>query len=224
MSNIILSLRNVKKFYGRVKAINGIDLQVKKGSFVTVVGPSGSGKSTLLYLIGGLTRPTSGDIVVDNENISNYTERELNDYRNRKIGFIFQMYYLIPELDVLENVLLPLRVSHSRLINEEQQIAISLLKRLGMEDKIHARVSTLSGGEQQRVAIARALITKPSIILADEPTGNLDRANGERIYALLKEVNEEVKVTIILVTHDERITTLFPTVLHMLDGRIIDRE
>ena len=224
MSNIILSLRNVKKFYGRVKAINGIDLQVKKGSFVTVVGPSGSGKSTLLYLIGGLTRPTSGDIVVDNENISDYTEKELNDYRNKKIGFIFQMYYLIPELDVLENVLLPLRVSHSRLINEEQQIAISLLKRLGMEDKIHARVSTLSGGEQQRVAIARALITKPSIILADEPTGNLDRANGERIYALLKEVNEEVKVTIILVTHDERITTLFPTVLHMLDGRIIDRE
>lgn len=224
MSEIVISLKNVKKFYGDVKAVNGANLDVEKGSFLMILGPSGSGKSTLLYLIGGLTRPISGDVMVDNENISNYTERELNIYRNKKIGFIFQMYYLIPELDVLDNVLLPLRIAYSRITGEEIDTAIRLLKRLRMGEKIRCLPFTLSGGEQQRVAIARALITKPSVILADEPTGNLDRENGEHIYALLKELNEDLDITTILVTHDEHITDLFPNIVHMIDGKIFNHR
>ncbi len=222
----LIKLQDVHKIYQldeiEIPAINGVNLVINKGDFVVIMGPSGSGKSTAMNLVGCLDFPTKGEIFLDKYNISNLAESDLAQIRSKKIGFIFQTFNLIPSLNSLENVALPLTFQNiSR--NEKLQKAGKLLEMVGLKDRMNHLPNQLSGGQRQRVAIARALINDPEIILADEPTGNLDSKTGGEIINLLKELNKQGK-TIILVTHNLEFTKLANKVVYLKDGKISKRK
>jgi len=222
--DFIIETKNLTKIYGEgklaVRALFNVNLKIKRGEFVTILGPSGSGKTTLLNMIGALDRPTSGKVIVDGIEISSLKEKELYKFRREKIGFVFQNYYLVPTLTALQNVLLPVFPLKKK-EKDYLKRANDLFETLGIKGKEHRKPSQLSGGEQQRVAIARALILDPPLILADEPTGNLDSKTGAEIIKLLQNLNQSYKKTIIVVTHDERITKFSHKTLRLEDGKIV---
>jgi putative ABC transport system ATP-binding protein len=203
----------------KVEALRGISLEVSQGQFVALVGPSGSGKSTFLNLVGGLDRPTGGELWIDGIELGASKEKVLTEHRRQRVGFVFQSFNLLPRLTALENVALPLIFGG---VAERDRLAraCELLAQVGLGDRIDHRPTQLSGGEQQRVAIARALVSRPAIILADEPTGNLDSATGREIMALLRELNRDQRVTLLLVTHDPEAAAFAGRVIRMRDGRI----
>lgn len=218
----IVRTENLSKTYGSgenlVKAIDGVTLKIEKGEFIAIVGPSGSGKSTLLHLLGGVDNPSSGKIFIDGNDISKYSSKELALFRRRKVGLIYQFYNLIPNLTVRHNIELPLKLD-KRKINEGA--LLDTVRKLGIENKLDSFPSELSGGQQQRVAIARSLIYSPSLVLADEPTGNLDRENSREIIEILKYFNRTLKQTIIVITHDESIALEAERVITIVDGKIV---
>lgn len=218
----IVRVENLSKTYGSgenlVKAIDDVNLKIEKGEFIAIVGPSGSGKSTLLHLLGGVDNPSSGKIFIDGNDISKYTSKELALFRRRKVGLIYQFYNLIPNLTVRHNIELPIKLD-KRKINDE--VLLDIVRKLGIEDKLDSFPSELSGGQQQRVAIARSLIYSPSLVLADEPTGNLDRENSREIIEILKYFNRTLKQTIIVITHDESIALEAERVITIVDGKVV---
>ncbi|MBS4534108.1 ABC transporter ATP-binding protein [Clostridium sp. D2Q-14] len=218
----ILKVENLNKTYGseinKVEALKDINLSVNNGEFVSIVGSSGSGKSTLLHLLGGLDRPTNGKVIVDGESIYDYKEERLAIFRRRKIGFIFQFFNLIPILNVKENIALPALLDNDKI---DKKYLDELIKILGMEDRKDHLPSELSGGQQQRVAIGRALFNKPSIILADEPTGNLDSVTSKEVVELLKFTAKKYNQTLILITHELNIASLADRIITLKDGEII---
>lgn len=218
----ILSVRNLKKYYGEggntVKALDGIDLDIQKGEFLAVVGTSGSGKSTLLHMLGGLDIPTSGEVIMDGEDISKMGKDEQTIYRRRKIGFVFQNYNLLPLMNVWENIVLPIKLDGVR---PDQDYVGQILKLLGLETKIYAMPGQLSGGQQQRVALARALAAKPAIILADEPTGNLDRRTSQDVLGLMKISGSSLAQTIVMITHNDEIAQTADRIIRLEDGKIL---
>jgi len=223
MSNVLINIHDLSKTFimgrERVNALAGVDLAVAEGNFCTIMGPSGSGKSTLLYLLGGLDRPTGGEIDVDGQAVQEMDENALAHYRQRMVGFIFQSFNLIPSLTALENVAFPMRFA--RVPRRQRLIkAYELLARVGLADRIHHRPTELSGGQQQRVAIARALVNDPRLILADEPTGNLDTTSGNSIMELLSELHGSGR-TVLVVTHDPRMIHYATQTVYMLDGQIV---
>ena len=206
----------------RLDVLKGIDLTIKNNEFLAIQGPSGAGKSTLLHILGGLDNPTSGEVLCDGASIYSLNENERAMFRNTKIGFVFQFYYLLPELSALENVFLPSLLKSWWERKKSSAYAKSILDNLGLSERMHHRPNQLSGGEQQRVAIARALINNPQILLCDEPTGNLDSENGQNILNLLKRLNRKEKVTVILVTHDKDIAQIADRVIYLKDGIILN--
>jgi putative ABC transport system ATP-binding protein len=218
----MIDVRNVKKSFRSgsrwVSALRGVSIQIERGRCAFIVGPSGSGKSTLLYLLGALDRPTSGEIIVDGQNLASMSEADQNAYRRDQVGFIFQAFNLISNLTALENVLVPFL---PRGVNAAQrQRAIELLSQVGLDDRIDHRPYQLSGGEQQRVAIARALVKQPLLILADEPTGELDSKTGDEIYSILRSLQESSLTTLVVVTHDRRFINPDDVVLEIRDGQL----
>ncbi|CCL35869.1 ABC transporter ATP-binding protein [Clostridioides difficile] len=221
----ILKCENLTKIYGsnqtRVTALNNVNLSVQKGDFVSIVGASGSGKSTLLHLLGGVDRPTSGKIYVEDTEISSLKEEALAVFRRRKVGLIYQFYNLIPTLDVRKNILLPMLLDKRKVDEDRFSEIVSIL---GLSDRLNHLPSQLSGGQQQRVSIARSLIYRPAILLADEPTGNLDRKNSEEIVDLLNLSNKRFNQTILLITHDEKIALEANRIVTMEDGVIVSEK
>ncbi|MCT8978781.1 ABC transporter ATP-binding protein [Clostridium sp. CX1] len=218
----ILEVKNLNKTYGsgenKVEALKNVNLSVNKGEFVAIVGASGSGKSTLLHLLGGLDKPTTGSIIIDGENIYDYKEEKLAIFRRRKIGFIFQFFNLIPVLDVEENISLPALLDNEKVDSTYLNEIIDLL---GLTDRKNHLPSELSGGQQQRVSIGRALLNRPSIVLADEPTGNLDSKNSKEVIELLKFTAKKYNQTLILITHDINIASMADRVITIQDGEIV---
>ena len=228
MNDIILKAQNVRKVYTsgakEVRAVDGVSLEVKKAKATAIVGPSGAGKSTLLHLLGGLDVPTSGAVLFGGVNIYRQSDRERARIRNRKIGFVFQFYHLLPEFTALENVMLPALIKKPETRSQSTDLlerARDVLKVVGLEDRISHKPSELSGGEAQRVAIARALINDPEILLCDEPTGNLDSKTSESIYELLFGLKSKSSMALVIVTHDERISQRTDETIRIKDGRII---
>ena len=218
----IVEVQGLRKYYGNknnlVKAIDGVDFGIKRGEFVAVVGMSGSGKSTLLYMLGGLERPTYGEIILDGSKLSEMDSEDMIAYRRKNIGFIFQSYNLIPVINVLENITLPVELDGEKV---DKKYLSEIIDFLGILDKLYEMPNNLSGGQQQRVAIARALIAKPQIVLADEPTGNLDSKTSEDVVALLKMTSKKFNQTIILITHNNEIAALADRRITIRDGKII---
>ena len=218
----ILSVRNLKKYYNTgentVKALDGIDLDICKGEFLAIVGTSGSGKSTLLHMLGGLDNPTSGEVIIDGRNISGLSRDELTVYRRRKIGFVFQNYNLLPLMNVYENIVLPIKLDGIKPDNDYIEEVLKLLK---LEDKKYFMPNQLSGGQQQRVALARALAIKPAIILADEPTGNLDSRTSQDVLGLIKISSQNLAQTIVMITHNEEIAQMADSIIRIEDGKIV---
>ena len=219
----VLRTINLKKYYGsgdnQVKALDGINLEAERGEFVAIVGTSGSGKSTLLHMLGGLDRPTSGQIYVDDKDILELKNDALCIFRRRKIGFVFQSYNLVPVLNVYENIVLPIALDGNTV---DKAYVDRIIDILGLRDKLLSLPSQLSGGQQQRVAIARALATKPAILLADEPTGNLDSKTSQDVLGLLKVTGEKFGQTIIMITHNEEIAQLADRIIRIEDGKILE--
>lgn len=222
---IILETRGLKKVYGSgetaVHALRKVNIKVEKGEFVAVVGTSGSGKSTLLHMLGGLDRPTEGEVYVDGKSIFSLKDEELTIFRRRKIGFIFQSYNLIPTLNVYDNIVLPIQLNGDE---PNEKYVDLLIRALGIANKLDSLPNNLSGGQQQRVAIARALATRPAIILADEPTGNLDSRTSQDVMGLLKVVSQKVQQTLVMITHNEEIAQLADRIIHIEDGSILGGE
>jgi len=221
----MLQTRNLVKTYGRrstaFKALDDIDLTINKGETVAIIGKSGSGKSTLMHLLALLDRPTSGKVVVEGKNSNNLRQRQLNHLRNHRFGFVFQQFFMNPNDSVLDNVMLPLKIAGiSRRARKRR--ALEAIKTVELEDKTNARAKDLSGGQKQRVCIARAIVNNPEVIFADEPTGNLDSATGDRIINLLFELNKTKGITLIIVTHDPDIAKQCSRQIHIKDGRIIE--
>lgn len=221
----ILKTRSLKKIYGTgntvVNALDCVDLLVESGEFVAIVGTSGSGKSTLLHMLGGLDRPTSGSVCVDGKEIFSLKDEELTIFRRRKIGFVFQNYNLIPVLNVYENIVLPIQLDGN---TPDAEYIDNIVKTLGLETKLQNLPSNLSGGQQQRVAIARALAAKPAIILADEPTGNLDSKTSQDVLGLLKVTSQKFGQTMVMITHNEEIAQLADRIIRIEDGKIMGGE
>lgn len=217
----ILKTHNLKKYYGEgstvVKALDGVNLSAQKGEFATIVGTSGSGKSTLLHMLGGLDRATEGSVTVDGTDIFKLKDDELTIFRRRKIGFVFQSYNLVPVLNVYENIVLPIELDGEKV---DHSFVNSIIATLGLESKLTNLPNQLSGGQQQRVAIARALATKPAIILADEPTGNLDSKTSLDVLGLLKVTSEKFGQTIVMITHNEELAQMAQRIIRIEDGRI----
>ena len=222
MENWIVETRGLKKYYrlgsNIVKALDGVDFRVREQEFVAIVGKSGSGKSTLLHMAGGLDVPTAGSVFVDGKDLGKMSREELAVFRRRKVGFVFQNYNLIPDLNVYENITLPVELDGRRVDKNLVEQVLSMLK---LKEKRDALPGTLSGGQQQRVAIARALAAKPAIILADEPTGNLDTATGHDVLGLLKLAANQFSQTIVLITHDNDIAQMADRIVHIEDGKIV---
>ena len=220
----ILQASNLTKIYGsgenEVHALDGINFSVEKGEFVAIVGTSGSGKSTLLHMLGGLDRPTGGSVEVDAKEIFSLKDEELTIFRRRKIGFVFQNYNLVPVLNVYENIVLPVQLDGK---TPDASYIDSIIETLGLERKLENLPNNLSGGQQQRVAIARALASKPAIILADEPTGNLDSKTSQDVLGLLKVTSQKYGQTIVMITHNEEIAQLADRIIRIEDGRIVVR-
>ena len=220
----ILQTKDLRKIYGagdtEVRALDGVNLTVEKGEFVAVVGTSGSGKSTLLHMLGGLDRPTSGTVTVDGRELSTLKDEELTIFRRRKIGFVFQNYNLVPVLNVYENIVLPIQLDGRA---EDRGYVDQIIETLGLEKKLRNLPNNLSGGQQQRVAIARALAAKPAILLADEPTGNLDSKTSQDVMGLLKVTSQRFAQTIVMITHNEEIAQMADRIVRIEDGRITSR-
>ncbi|MBO0545803.1 ABC transporter ATP-binding protein [Clostridium botulinum] len=212
----------LKKYYGeganRVKALDGVNIEVNEGEFIAIVGTSGSGKSTLLHMLGGLDRPTYGEVVISNKKIFLMSDDELTVFRRRNIGFVFQNYNLVPILNVYENIILPIELDGLKV---DKEYIDNIIKVLGLDNKLNNIPNNLSGGQQQRVAISRALSTKPSIILADEPTGNLDSKTSMEVMGLLKMTSKKFNQTIVMITHNEEIAQLADRTIHIEDGKIV---
>ncbi len=222
MESWIVETKNLKKYYtlgsNTVKALDGVDFLVKEQEFVAIIGKSGSGKSTLLHLIGGIDQPTSGEISVEGKKLAGMTKEQLTIFRRRKVGFIFQNYNLVPDLNVYENVILPLQLDGRK---ADAAFVNAILEFLKVGEKKEALPGMLSGGQQQRVAIARAIVSKPAIILADEPTGNLDTASSHDVLGLLKAVAKQFQQTVILITHDQDIAQMADRIVRIEDGKIV---
>ena len=220
----ILQTKELKKYYGSgdtlVKALDGVDLSVENGEFVAIVGTSGSGKSTLLHMLGGLDRPTSGSVAVDGQEIFSLKDEALTIFRRRKIGFVFQAYNLVPVLSVYENIVLPIQLDGGRV---DRAYVNQIIAALGLEHKLNNLPSQLSGGQQQRVAIARALATKPAILLADEPTGNLDSKTSQDVLSLMKVTGQKFAQTMVMITHNEEIAQMADRIIRIEDGKITSR-
>lgn len=220
----ILKTEKLKKYYNQtsvvVKAIDGVDISVSQGEFVAVVGTSGSGKSTLLHMLGGLDRPTEGKVYIDGKDIFSLKDEELTVFRRRKIGFVFQAYNLVPVLNVYENIVLPIQLDGNEV---EADYVNEIIDILGLTEKKNSMPNQLSGGQQQRVAIARALVTKPSIILADEPTGNLDSKTSLDVMGLLKATSNKLNQTMILITHNEEIAQMADRIIRIEDGVLYEK-
>lgn len=221
--SVILETNELCKFYGRnenqVKAVDHVNIQINQGEFVAVVGKSGSGKSTLLHMLGGLDTPTAGNVLLSGNDMYRMKEDELAVFRRRKIGFIFQAFNLVSSINVWENIVLPLGLDGKKV---DEAYVNDIIKTLGIENRIHNLPNTLSGGQQQRVAIARALVTRPEILFADEPTGNLDSKTSDEVIALLKMTAKKYGQTIVMITHDEEIAQVADRILNMEDGRVVD--
>ena len=219
----ILQTTELKKYYGTkpniTKALDGVNLSVEQGEFVAIVGTSGSGKSTLLNMIGGLDVPTSGKVIVDGRDLSTLKDEQLTIFRRRKIGFIFQNYNLVPVLNVFENIVLPVELDGNKV---DKKFMKEVVRMLGLEDKLNNMPNNLSGGQQQRVAIARALVSKPAIVLADEPTGNLDSRTSSDVLGLLKVTSQKFHQTIVMITHNNEIALLADRIIRIEDGRILE--
>ena len=220
----ILSTENLKKVYTsgdiETRALDGVSISVEKGEFVSVVGTSGSGKSTLLHMLGGLDRPDSGKVIVDGKDIFSLSNEELTLFRRRKIGFVFQNYNLVPALNVYENIVLPVQLDGKA---PDKEYIDSIIETLGLSEKLSNLSNNLSGGQQQRVAIARALAAKPAIILADEPTGNLDNKTSQDVLGLMRITSRKFAQTIVMITHNEEIAQLADRIIRIEDGRIIEK-
>ena len=220
----ILQTHDLKKYYGsgdtRVKALDGVDLSIEQGEFVAIVGTSGSGKSTLLHMLGGLDRPTSGTVTVDGKDIFALKDEALTIFRRRKIGFVFQSYNLVPVLSVWENIVLPVELDGSKV---DQAYVGEVIATLDLDKKLPNLPNQLSGGQQQRVAIARALATKPAILLADEPTGNLDSRTSQDVLSLMKVTGQKFAQTMVMITHNEEIAQMADRIVRIEDGRIVTR-
>lgn len=218
----ILETTELKKYYGKepniTKALDGVNLSVEKGEFVAIVGTSGSGKSTLLNMIGGLDVPTSGKVFVDGTELSKLNEEQLTIFRRRKIGFVFQNYNLVPVLNVYENIALPVELDGGKV---DKNFLEEVVGFLGLKEKLNSMPNNLSGGQQQRVAIARALIASPTIVLADEPTGNLDSKTSMDVLGLMKTSSEKFKQTLVMITHNDEIAQLADRIIHIEDGKIV---
>lgn len=222
MNTNIIMIHDLKKYYGsgprQVKALDGIDLTIKQGEFTAVIGASGSGKTTLLNMMGGLDVPTEGEVIVDGMGLSHLREEQLAVFRRKKVGFIFQNYNLVPTLTVEENILFPLDLDGAA---PDMRYLEEIIELLGLTDKLDAYPETLSGGQQQRTAIARALAAKPAILLADEPTGNLDSQNSQNVAGLLKMTTKQFHRTLVMITHNPELAQLADTVVKVKDGRIV---
>ncbi len=220
----VLETKDLKKYYGsgdtQVKALDGVDLTVENGEFVAIVGTSGSGKSTLLHMLGGLDRPTGGSVLVEGRDIFALKDEELTIFRRRKIGFVFQSYNLVPVLSVYDNIILPIQLDGGRV---DEAYVKQVIEALGLEQKLDRLPNQLSGGQQQRVAIARALATKPAILLADEPTGNLDSRTSQDVLSLMKTTGQKFAQTMVMITHNEEIAQLADRIVRIEDGRIVTR-
>ena len=220
----ILETRDLKKYYGsgdtQVKALDGVDLSIQQGEFVAIVGTSGSGKSTLLHMLGGLDRPTSGTVTVDGKDIFALKDEALTIFRRRKVGFVFQSYNLVPVLSVWENIVLPVELDGR---NVDEAYVEEVIATLGLDKKLRNLPGQLSGGQQQRVAIARALATKPAILLADEPTGNLDSRTSQDVLGLMKVTGQKFAQTMVMITHNEEIAQMAHRIVRIEDGRIVTR-
>ena len=221
-ANIILQAKDLKKYYGKgeteVHALDGVNLEIEAGKFVAIIGTSGSGKSTLLNMLGGLDNPTSGTVTIGNTELSKLKDEQLTVFRRRRIGFIFQNYNLIPTLNVWENIVFPIAMDGQK---PDKKFIKEIVQLLGLEQKIHSLPNNLSGGQQQRVAIARALASKPDIILADEPTGNLDSKTSDNVIALLHMTSQKFHQTIIMITHNPEIAQMTDQTIRIEDGRIV---
>lgn len=224
MRNDIVRTEGLKKYYrlgdNTVKALDGVDFSVKEREFVAIIGRSGSGKSTLLHMIGGLDVPTAGEVYVDGKRLSGMNREQLAVFRRRKVGFVFQNYNLVPDLNVYDNVVLPIELDGKRI---DRKFVREIMELLQIDEKAEALPGMLSGGQQQRVAIARAVAAKPSIILADEPTGNLDTASGHDVMGMLKVAAKQFQQTVILITHDNDIAQMADRIVHIEDGKAGDR-
>ena len=220
----VLETKDLKKYYGsgdtQVKALDGVDLTVENGEFVAIVGTSGSGKSTLLHMLGGLDRPTGGSVLVEGRDIFALKDEELTIFRRRKIGFVFQSYNLVPVLSVYDNIVLPIQLDGGRV---DEDYVSQVIEALGLEQMLDRLPNQLSGGQQQRVAIARALATKPAILLADEPTGNLDSRTSQDVLSLMKTTGQKFAQTMVMITHNEEIAQLADRIVRIEDGRIVTR-
>lgn len=221
-ANIVLQAKDLKKYYGKgeteVHALDGVNLEIEAGKFVAIIGTSGSGKSTLLNMLGGLDNPTSGTVTIGNTELSKLKDEQLTVFRRRRIGFIFQNYNLIPTLNVWENIVFPIAMDGQK---PDKKFIKEIVQLLGLEQKIHSLPNNLSGGQQQRVAIARALASKPDIILADEPTGNLDSKTSDNVIALLHMTSQKFHQTIIMITHNPEIAQMTDQTIRIEDGRIV---
>ena len=221
---IVLETKDLRKYYGSgdtmVKALDGVDLQVESGEFVAIVGTSGSGKSTLLHMLGGLERPTGGTVLVEGRDIFSLRDEERTIFRRRKIGFVFQSYNLVPVLSVYDNIVLPIQLDGGSV---DRDYVEQVIGALGLEQKLGSFPNQLSGGQQQRVAIARALATKPAILLADEPTGNLDSKTSQDVLSLMKVTGQRFAQTMVMITHNEEIAQLSDRIVRIEDGRIVTR-
>lgn len=221
---VILKTENLNKYYGKdenlVKALDKVNIEINKGEFVAIVGTSGSGKSTLLHMLGGLDRASEGKVIVDGKDIFTMNDDNLTIFRRRNIGFVFQSYNLVPILNVYENIVLPIELDGNKI---DEAYVDSIIETLGLSEKIYNLPNALSGGQQQRVAIARALATKPSIILADEPTGNLDSKTEQEVLGLLKVTSKKFNQTIVMITHNEQIAQMADRIIRIEDGKIVMR-
>ncbi|KAF5422259.1 MAG: lipoprotein-releasing system ATP-binding protein [Candidatus Methanocomedens sp.] len=222
----IIQIKNLTKIFGdgvEIKALDGINLDIERGEFLAIIGPSGSGKSTLLNQIGILDTPTSGTILLDGVDVTEMSDKQRSKTRNKQLGFIFQYHHLLPDFNALENVMMPLLISGVK-SSKAREIARRVLDEVGLGDRMDHRPNQLSGGQNQRVAIARALVNKPSIVIGDEPTGNLDSKASENIYELLRKLNREHNQTFILVTHDERMAAKTDRIIRLVDGRVAENS
>lgn len=228
MAEVLVELEQVTKEYGttaRTLALRGVSLRLEEGSFAALIGGSGSGKSTLLNILGALDRPTSGAVRIAGRELGRMSDDELADLRNTSLGFVFQFHYLLPEFSVLENVLMPRLIRRGRIDAAARRRALELLEMVGMVERQHQRANAISGGEQQRAAIARALVNDPRLVLADEPTGNLDSQNSEAVFRLLRSVNRELGTAFLIVTHDRHLASRADRLLELADGRLVaDRD